>query len=57
LSGWQSSTWIVPPGAFAQPRYPAQRWQNLTLDQRRKTALAEFQAAVRHLKRKGTPTP
>lgn len=44
LSGWQSSTWIVPPATFAQPRYPAQRWQNLTLDQRRKTAAARIRA-------------
>ncbi|WP_086618665.1 ABC transporter substrate-binding protein [Erythrobacter tepidarius] len=44
LSGWQSSSWIVPPEAFAQPRYPAQRWQNLTLEQRRTTAAARIRA-------------
>jgi ABC-type oligopeptide transport system substrate-binding subunit len=44
LGGWQSSTWIIPPGAFSQPRYPPQRWQNLTLDQRRKTAAARIRA-------------
>ena len=44
LGGWQSSTWIVPPGVFAQPRYPAQRWQNLTLEQRRRTAAARIRA-------------
>ena len=36
---------------------PAGIYSAPTRDQRRKTALAEFQAAVRHLKRKGTPTP
>ena len=44
LGGWQASTWIVPPGQFAEPPYPAQRWQDLSLDQRRATAAARIRA-------------
>ncbi|MDC8755426.1 ABC transporter substrate-binding protein [Erythrobacter sp. sf7] len=44
LGGWQASTWIVPPGQFSEPPYPAQRWQDLSLDQRRATAAARIRA-------------
>jgi hypothetical protein len=44
LGGWQSSTWIVPPGMFSQPRYPPQRWQDLTVQERRNIAAARVRA-------------
>lgn len=44
LGGWQASSWIVPAGAFSDPRYPPQRWQDLPLDQRRATAAARIRA-------------
>jgi len=44
LGGWQESTWIVPPEAFSEPRYPPQRWEGLTLEQRRATAAARIRA-------------
>jgi ABC-type oligopeptide transport system substrate-binding subunit len=46
LGGWQASTWIVPPGAFSEPRYPPQRWQDLSMEQRRATAAARIRAWV-----------
>ncbi len=44
LGGWQASTWIVPPGMFSEPRYPPQRWQDLSIEQRRATAAARIRA-------------
>jgi ABC-type oligopeptide transport system substrate-binding subunit len=44
LGGWQASTWIVPQGAFSEPRYPPQRWQDLSMEQRRATAAARIRA-------------
>lgn len=44
LGGWQSSTWIVPPDAFAEPRYPPQRWPDLTVQERRNIAAARIRA-------------
>ncbi|OBV09927.1 ABC transporter substrate-binding protein [Erythrobacter dokdonensis] len=44
LGGWQANTWIVPQGAFSQPPYPAQRWADLSLQQRRATAAARIRA-------------
>ncbi|MEQ5788328.1 ABC transporter substrate-binding protein [Erythrobacter sp. NFXS35] len=44
LGGWQASTWIVPPGLFANSPFPPQRWQELSLEQRRATAAARIRA-------------
>jgi ABC-type oligopeptide transport system substrate-binding subunit len=44
IGGWQASTWIVPQGAFSEPRYPQQRWQDLSMEQRRETAAARIRA-------------
>lgn len=44
LGGWQASTWIVPPGAFSESRYPPQRWQDLSIAQRRSAAAARIRA-------------
>ena len=44
LGGWQGSTWIVPPDAFSEARYPPQRWADLSLVQRRATAAARIRA-------------
>jgi ABC-type oligopeptide transport system substrate-binding subunit len=44
LGGWQESSWIVPPDAFAQPPYPDSRWEGLSLDERRAAARARVQA-------------
>ena len=38
LGGWQPTTWIVPPSAFASPPYPAARWDQLSLEERRSMA-------------------
>lgn len=44
LGGWQASTWIVPPGQYVEPPYPAERWQDMSLEQRRQTAAARIRA-------------
>lgn len=44
LGGWRASSWIVPPDQFSEPLYPPERWQGLTLDQRRATAAARIRA-------------
>ncbi|MBI1402968.1 MAG: peptide ABC transporter substrate-binding protein [Porphyrobacter sp.] len=44
LGGWQASTWIVPPGLFADAPYSEQRWPELSLEQRRATAAARVRA-------------
>lgn len=44
LGGWQPSSWIVPPELFATPPYPASRWENLSLDQRRALARSRISA-------------
>ncbi len=44
LGGWQPSSWIVPPELFTVPPYPASRWENLTLEQRRALAAARIAA-------------
>jgi ABC-type oligopeptide transport system substrate-binding subunit len=44
LGGWQASTWIVPPGQFSEPPYPAQRWQGLSLEERRAIAAGRIRA-------------
>lgn len=38
LGGWQSSSWIVPPGLFSAPPYPVARWEEMTLADRRTLA-------------------
>lgn len=38
LSGWQPSSWIVPPSAFTEAPYPPERWDGMTLDDRRAVA-------------------
>ncbi|MEM1050993.1 MAG: ABC transporter substrate-binding protein [Pseudomonadota bacterium] len=35
LGGWVSATWIVPPEFFAPAAYTANRWPDLTLEERR----------------------
>lgn len=35
LGGWRDSTWIVPPDLFVPAQYPAARWSDLTLEERR----------------------
>ncbi|MEO0058071.1 MAG: hypothetical protein RIT17_1544 [Pseudomonadota bacterium] len=44
LGGWQASTWIVPPGQFTAPPVPPQRWEDLSMAQRRDTAAARIRA-------------
>ncbi|MEO0907466.1 MAG: ABC transporter substrate-binding protein [Pseudomonadota bacterium] len=47
LGGWQASGWIVPPGLFNPARYPADRWDGATIEQRRAEArarIAQWQA-------------
>lgn len=44
LGGWRASSWLVPPDQFSEPLYPPERWQGLTLDQRRATAAARIRA-------------
>lgn len=44
LGGWRASSWIVPPDQFSEPPYPPERWQGLTLEQRRTTAAARIRA-------------
>ncbi len=44
LGGWQASSWIVPPTLFAEPPYPAQRWDAMSMDERRATAAARISA-------------
>ena len=44
LSGWQASSWIVPPEIFAAPPYPQSRWDALSLEERRSIAAARVRA-------------
>ena len=44
LGGWQASSWIVPPELFTTPPYPAARWEDQTLAQRRASAAARIGA-------------
>jgi ABC-type oligopeptide transport system substrate-binding subunit len=44
IGGWRTSSWIVPPEQFSQPPFPPERWQDLSLDQRRATAAARIRA-------------
>jgi oligopeptide transport system substrate-binding protein len=48
LGGWQASSWIVPPSAFAEAPYPLDRWEGMPLAERRALAarrIAGWQAA------------
>lgn len=38
LSGWQPTTWVVPPAMFTEPPVPSTRWASLSLDERRAIA-------------------
>lgn len=38
LGGWQAASWIVPPGLFAAPPYPPERWEGMSLTERRALA-------------------
>ncbi|MBV7265805.1 peptide ABC transporter substrate-binding protein [Erythrobacter sp. WH131] len=38
LGGWQSATWIVPPGQFGVRAYPDSRWEGLSIEERRAIA-------------------
>lgn len=42
LGGWQPSSWIVPPQAFAVAPYPPNRWEELSLAERRAIATARI---------------
>lgn len=46
LSGWRASSWIVPPDSFSVPPYPAERWADLSLNDRRAIAASRVQAWV-----------
>ncbi|MGY6638459.1 MAG: ABC transporter substrate-binding protein [Erythrobacter sp.] len=44
LGGWQPSSWIVPPSAFTEAPYPADRWEGMTLAERRAAAARRIAA-------------
>ncbi|QIQ87718.1 ABC transporter substrate-binding protein [Erythrobacter sp.] len=45
LGGWQPTEWIVPPALFDQPApYPASRWPDLDLEERRRVAADRISA-------------
>jgi oligopeptide transport system substrate-binding protein len=44
IGGWQASDWIVPPGVFAAPPYPDDRWNGASLEDRQRTAAARVRA-------------
>ncbi|MHA7820367.1 MAG: ABC transporter substrate-binding protein [Erythrobacter sp.] len=47
LGGWRESSWIVPADLFTPEQYPASRWSELTVEERRGIArrrIAEWQA-------------
>lgn len=47
LGGWRETTWIVPPDLFTPQAYPATRWSDLTVEERRGVArrrIAQWQA-------------
>lgn len=44
LGGWQSTTWIVPPGLFVPAQYPASRWSDLNIGDRREVARSRVAA-------------
>lgn len=47
LGGWRDTTWIVPPDIFTPQAYPATRWSDLSIDERRGVArrrIAQWQA-------------
>ena len=54
LSGWQPETWIVPRALFDRAPYPAARWSEGTLDQRR--AVAARRIAAYAARRENEPT-
>lgn len=44
IGGWQSSTWVVPVGLFGNSGPQAERWENLSLQQRREIARGRVRA-------------
>jgi oligopeptide transport system substrate-binding protein len=38
LNGWQASSWIVPPRFYSAAPYPDNRWDGLSIDERRAIA-------------------
>jgi ABC-type transport system substrate-binding protein len=47
LGGWRETSWIVPPDIFTPQKYPASRWNGLSLEERRGIArrrIAAWQA-------------
>ncbi|QDH33254.1 ABC transporter substrate-binding protein [Porphyrobacter sp. YT40] len=44
LSGWRESSWVVPPGNFSAPPFPADRWDGASLEDRRRIAAARVRA-------------
>jgi oligopeptide transport system substrate-binding protein len=54
LSGWRASSWIVPPGNYAEPPYPDDRWAGLSLDERRALAAGRVRAWTTQTGREAT---
>jgi len=44
LAGWRESSWVVPPEIYAEPPYPADRWNGASLDERRRIGAARVAA-------------
>ena len=44
ISGWRESSWIVPPEAYPEPPYAADRWNGAALADRRRVAAARVRA-------------
>ncbi|MFO6446867.1 ABC transporter substrate-binding protein [Erythrobacter sp. NE805] len=44
ISGWRESTWIVPPQAYPEPPYAADRWNGASLAERRAVAAGRIRA-------------
>lgn len=47
LGGWRETSWIVPPDDFTPQKYPTNRWNDLTIEERRGIArrrIAAYQA-------------
>ena len=61
LGGWQQATWIVPAGFFTPQQYPANRWAEMDIEQRRavarrRIAAWEAQEGVEAVVRVGLPS-
>ncbi|MFM7378246.1 MAG: ABC transporter substrate-binding protein [Erythrobacter sp.] len=47
LGGWRENSWIVPPEAFSAPAYGQDRWDGMSIDQRRQIAAGRVAAWAR----------